>query len=47
VDLVIPDRGVGARHLGDDEDVLEKTFRGESAKATPLLVDQELGIRIV
>jgi hypothetical protein len=44
---VMPGRGASAPHLEGDEDGLEKTVRGELAKATPLLVDQDLTMTMI
>ncbi len=46
-DLGIPGRGAGACHLEGDKDGLEKTVRGISAQAIPLLVDQDLAITMI
>jgi hypothetical protein len=42
-----PGRGASEGHLEGDEDGVEKIFRGEPERATPLLVDQDLAITMV
>jgi hypothetical protein len=39
--LVMPGRDASECHLEVDEDGREKIFRGEPARATPLLVSQD------
>jgi hypothetical protein len=46
-DLVIPRPGRRVRHLEGDADGLEKTVLRKSAKAIPLLVDQDLTMTMI
>jgi hypothetical protein len=45
--LVMPGRGASACHLEGDDDGREKIFRGEPARATPLLVSQDRAMTMV
>lgn len=44
--LALPGGSGSEHHLEGDEDDLEKIFRGEPERATPLLVDQDLVMTI-